>query len=305
MPLMETATAIVHVVGIVLMSDSIKTDGRLHAIVPRIAPANTAYTAKPADDVVAMGVEEHIALIAYRDMDREETASNWPAKPFGTLEGWSYIVLDGERLTAGTDRPRTIATRPRGVAGLPRISRCCSRATLKPGFLPPFKHAAAVMTFAKGRTRTETCYAKPTAGSPRPRTDTLVEVENDGLFVIQAGTRKLALQGYAEVYLAHIPPRRLPGTSLLAAARHTASEHTGQLGIAHSAVFDAMVDRRGCGDEVKPCAEVTPTRGPCDAELRPPGRRPRGGVDPVRNDFVPPPEPQFIIDYQCSNSQWP
>lgn len=284
---MDTTTAIIQFIGIVLFSSQIPNDPGVHAIVPRIeheAHVHLSYgdaNTKPKTNV--SGVEDHAAVIIYRRRDRLHKVGGWKADG-GLRSDWEYVRLDGEHvqfLTNGANAAPKIPT------DLPRVaaSTSCLAAAQQPNLLPsfqsPYKGAAGVIDIPSGRL--DVCAAN--TRSVTERVDTRLLINTEGVLVIaatKAGERAktIALDGDAVVYVANVPPYYL----------FTGVEKPA-VGDPHYEAYNAMLD--------SPCAgrpEGTFVPDSCD-------------LTAISTSYMTarkePPADFKMINSECSNTQWP
>jgi hypothetical protein len=303
-------SAVVHIVGIVLLTYSVSPDKRLQAIAPRLDGGSAHYERrKDAAHHNGPDIEKHIALIAFRTEDHVQ-GGNWTPQPLTSISGYSYVALNGDQveLIDGLLGPRTVPQTAPPIDGLPRLSTCCGAGDLRPEFKPPFTGAVAVLDFPLRTTSPPTtCAARINGQDPNgeARIDTRVSVDNAGVLKVRAGSRELLLDGNAELYFAHLPPGAISNPG-----QHHAT------GRPHYEAYARMVNLAACPDFLT-CHGEKPR--PCDAVMRPAGTGTgkgdtrtteklvqRQGDDgkPVRaagKGFTA----ALSIDYQCSNSQWP
>ena len=284
---MDTTTAIIQFIGIVLFSAQIPNDPGVHAIVPRIEHHThtqlnySKVSVKPNAD--ATGVEDHVAVIIYREQDRLHKVGGW--RPDGALRnGWEYVRLNGEHVQFLSNGANAAPAIPNG---LPRVtsSDSCLTAARQPQLLPtfqaPYKGAAGVIDIPSGRL--DVCAAN--SRGVTERVDTRLLINSEGVLVIAATktgepAKTIALDGDAVVYVANVPPYFL----------FTGVEKPA-VGDPHYEAYNAMLD--------SPCAS-----------------RPQGELLPESCDLTPisesyriarnePPADFKMINSECSNTQWP
>lgn len=273
-------TAIIQFIGIVLFSSQIPGDPGAHAIMPRIGSTSTSIS-------FVSGVEEHKAVILYRDDDLLEKSTAWRARP-APNNGWQYVELDGERVQFFSDADNPVPAVP---ALLPRVGAgiCTSFAvapTLAPEFLPStsYKGAVAVFDFREG--------ILDACESQGPRADTRLFLTTRDVLIIsakKAGERPktITLDQDAVVFVVNVPLDYLSNNP------QTVHHDTGH---PHWAAYNDML---GGTCTARPKESETPLTS-CD----------------VRNAFTtaayeearrnPPSKGLGLIhDPQCANSQWP
>src|SRR5687767_7063085 len=144
---MDTTTAIIQFIGIVLFSSQVPNDPGVHAILPKIGHAeHVHYLANPKPDANATGVEDHVAAIIYRERDRLHRVGGW--KKDGDLKSdWEYVLLRGEHVQFLTNsanaEPMIPAALPRAAApsSCPTVAQ---QTKLSPSFQAPYRGAAGV-----------------------------------------------------------------------------------------------------------------------------------------------------------------
>ena len=287
-------TAIIQFIGIVLFSSAIPNDPGVHAILPRIDAGthathnvNAGDTHQPAEEPPA-GVEDHVAVILYRDEDVIERGKNW--KRTGVLRNnWNFVELDGEQvqfLTNGrNEEPKIPRDIPRAVAP---SSRCLLAARAPVGFKdefqgPTYKGAEAVVDIPAGILSACAADTRTEAN----RIDTTLLMKTEGVLVItgkkatEARAKTITLAGDAVVYVANVPPHFL----FTGVAEPPAGEP-------HWEAYTAMLDT-----PCKDAPEGGNVTSVCDlsaistawkiAQAKPPST----GLK--------------ILDSSCSNTQWP
>lgn len=289
---MDTTTAIIQFIGIVLFSAQIPDDPGVHAILPRIGHVHKSdlhnmpkLEAKQTGDehLSASGIENHFTVIMYRDADRLYKTGGWRSD--GTLaNGWSYLALDGERVQFLTHGDNGRSEIP---ASLPRTGSACGTqaapAILRSEFLPPYKGAAAVIDIPEGRL--SSCQTNTL--NVASRLDTRLLLDTRGVLVITAvkkyaAPKALTLKGDAVVFVANIPPYTLINDTDLT------------IGEPHWTAYNAML--------AKPCSarpDVDPDTlfAHCDTSSL--------GDSYYRATRKEPPITFKMIDSGCSNTQWP
>ncbi len=295
---MDTTTAIIQFIGIVLFSAQVPNDPGLHAIIPRIGHVHKQQIevlpkldtqsqqnqAALTTMVAPSGVENHFAAIIYRDADRVDKAGGWQYD--GTLaNGWRYVELDGDQVQFLTNGANEDAQIP---ANLPRTggSLSCNNdpQTLKSEYQPPYVGAAGVIDIPVGRLSTcETNTKTVTA-----RLDTRLHLDTRGVLVIAAmkgtTTKTMVLKGDAVVFVANIPPYTLK------------YEVNYEIGQPHWLAYNNMLTE-SCGE--KPAVDSAMLEEPivyCDRNSL--------GESYYRARKLPPLKFQ-MVDSECSNTQWP
>jgi len=285
---MATATAVVNVVGLVLLSFQIEP-GKLVAIAPRIpCPAQDrtelsssmqkrtrdAGPVEPsaADVMRAANVEEHAATLLIPAGDYRSNNGWAPALVGGTY----YVRLDGERIrfipSPRASRRANVETKVVNESndlGLPHLG-CCRIPQLREEYMPPnYQLAAAVVDFSGGRAHA--------CDQPYQRQDTIVYFDNGGTLTIEAKkgttTKQIIVDGGAHLTVQNMPTGALPSALRASAACAGAGGGNGD----HRGAMRAMVKK--C-DQPMPC----PTNG-------------KTGHDCT--------QPAPSIDARCSNNQWP
>ncbi|HEV7240101.1 MAG TPA: hypothetical protein VGQ36_12750 [Thermoanaerobaculia bacterium] len=281
---MSATEAVIHFIGIVMLTASVPNDPGVKAIVPRIE----GFAVESATQRVGRGrrssepvraVEPHVAAIIYEKSDKLGI-SNWT--PANFRETWEYVVLQHERL-------QFVTSAANGTPSIPRdLPHACSTMTLQAPFQPPhYTSAAAVVDIPEGSL--EVCVARQSNDSPSGgRADTRLFLKTNGSFVIVATNasepaKTITLKPDATVFLVNIPPTRLdietPLTSLVESLPH------------HQA-YDAMGGTSNCTHHL----DVSNVCKSCDESLMKKRRPARSGSS----------LPEImIIDSECSNSQWP
>ncbi|HEX6100109.1 MAG TPA: hypothetical protein VF432_27600 [Thermoanaerobaculia bacterium] len=219
---MDTTTAIIQFIGIVLFSSAIPNDPGVHAILPRIDAAHAEHSLSYGDTkqetaVSDMGVEEHVAVLLYRGEDLLSRTGNWKTSSRPLKNKWQYVVLDGEHVQFLTNGQNAAPVVP---GDLPRAidpkSRCLLAAAKPVGFRgefqgPAYKGAVGVVDIPFGRL--SACNAK--AQNQSDRVDTTLILNTEGVLVITAKktteptAKTLVLDGDAVVYVANVPPHYL------------------------------------------------------------------------------------------------
>jgi hypothetical protein len=288
-------TAIIQFIGIVLFSAAIPQDPGVHAILPRIeAQTHAEHYVNPGDakqdaQMSAMGVQEHVAVILYRDEDVISRGKGW--RRTGSLKnGWEFVELDGEQVQFLTNTENAQPTIPGDIPRAVMPTSRCLLSSIKPvGFKdefqgPDYKGAVAVVDIPSGKL--SACAARTRDESNR--VDTTLLLNTDGVLFIaakksaDAKAKTLALDGDAIVYVANVPPHYL--------FTGIAEPPTGE---AHSEAYRAMLDTP-ChdGPESGTAAAI------CDLSAI-------NTAWKVAQAKPPSPDLLKIIDAGCSNTQWP
>lgn len=214
---MDTSTAIIQFIGIVLFSAQIPNDPGVHAILPRITEDHhhvqmiSSKTETDSENVSFVdGVEEHVAVIFYRKKDLLDTVGSW-RQDGTTSNGWEWVELDGEHIQFISDAKNDEPTIP---ASLPHAS-CPAKRDLKPvtlrtQFQSPYKGAAGVIDIRGGRLDACETNTIDTAS----RVDTRLFLKSENAIVIvgkKPGERAktIALDSDAVVFVANVPPPML------------------------------------------------------------------------------------------------
>lgn len=317
---MPSATAVIQIVGIVLLSYQILPGGGLVAIAPRMpCPSDNAMWRGDSGEraMNAANVEEHETILVFT---QPFTANGWtPAQlppkaddPLNEPQRW-YVRLDGEKIrfitnsrtnsrtnaTARTSRVALTATpidtpidTPRhltGGLGLPHAGECCAHPALRPEYTAAtnYRLAAAVIDFSNASATG--CMAM------QGRRDTVVNLVNDGTLIVEATslrpgkkglmTKTLTFGGSAYLVFANVPVDATGGKSCGG-------------GNAHYMAYGAMV--RACTDPM-PCPKEIVDMTECYQKpiLIMPDQAPARELD------LPPLLPQARLTAECSNNQWP
>lgn len=209
---MDTTTAIIQFIGIVLFTTAVPNDPGLHAILPRIGHVHDLHTPNgPSEEQESFvdGVEDHVAVIIYREEDRLHRVGGWRAD--GTLKnGWEYVRLDGEHvqfLANGVNGTPAIPSLLPRVGVAPTCLQPEAPLTLKPEFQWPYKGAVGVVDVRGGTL--DVC--ETNSRTTTARVDTRMIVETEGVLVIAAAkpnerAKTIALDGDAVVYVVNVPP---------------------------------------------------------------------------------------------------
>jgi hypothetical protein len=314
-----TATAVLRVIGIVLMTNNPADHGMIRAIAPRIPSIGNV----PIKDV-----EPHTAFLAFPAADYV-SSRGWAPARMSVVQGMLFVKLDGEQLTINGQHatalpPRSMPEAPAAAmeqrrAALPRRqvpsvqrqgptppseptglgillphlkTECCAHpGELRTEFKPPlFSGAAGVLELPAGSVLPSTCK------SLNGRIDTHLSIPNDGKITIAARKgavkKEIVLQGTStEIYLGNLPTWFLDGSM---------TQH--DMGRPHYEAYFMMTDSTECSFTQKvPVPE-------CDGLGY--GRTYfREGIATGAASATPPPKLSVLanarIDVECSNSQWP
>lgn len=241
-----------------------------HSSAPRQAPATTpASRSRFAVEVANPGpaVEAHLAMIAFRSCDLL-SVDGWAVKSLGDKD-YLYIELSGEHLTFVADAPNGAVTPTREGLPLAKLG-----GTLTAPFTPPaYSGAAAVFTIPKGKL--STC-AKPADNGNRARVDTTLTLNTTSKLTIVAAGKSVTLRAGQKYYIGNIPRSFLE--------THQSMES----GPMHYEVYCAMTGATDC-PRVKRLLFDSQGNGPCQSDFV------------VIASHVP----GLILDFACSNSQWP
>lgn len=291
---MDTTTAIIQFIGIVLFSSQVPNDPGIHAILPRIGHVHKSdlHTMPKLDPkqtgeqhLSPTGIENHVSVIMYRDADRLYKTGGWRSDG-GLANGWSYLALDGERVQflthSGNGRPEI----PRG---LPRTGSACGAQsappTLRAEFLPPYRGAAAVIDIPEGQLSS----CQTSTVNVASRLDTRLVLDTRGVLVVTATKKNaepkaLMLRGDAVVFIANIPPYALLQDTDLT------------IGEPHWTAYNAML--------AEPCA-ARPAVDEQFADILLAYCDVSSLGDSYYRARKQPPIQFRMIDSGCSNTQWP
>jgi hypothetical protein len=283
---MDATTAVIQFIGIVLFSAQVPNDPGVHAILPRLAHAEHAHLSSGnAANIIkdVTGIEEHVAVIIYREEDRLHRVGGWRSE--GTLRnGWEYVRLRGEQvqfLTNGAnDAPKIPTDLPRVRSNSCLVAADAKPVALRSSFQSPYKGAAAVVDIPFGRL--DVCATN--TPSVTERVDTRLLIDTEGVLVIAATktgerAKTIALDGDAVVYIANVPPYYL-----------FYGEPT-NAGDPHWQAYNEMLDTPCPG---RPDLALVPQF--CDLSLI------SESYKVARNK---PPADFKMINSECSNTQWP
>jgi hypothetical protein len=284
---MDTTTAVIQFIGIVLFSSQVPNDSGVHAILPRIGHVHQIHgqqtvptTNDPNKSFVDPGVESHVAILMYHKNDR--IPGGW--RRDGVLNnGWEYVRLDGERvqfLTNSSNAPPSIPTSLPRAAAAPSCT--ITQTGLQPQFQSPYRGAIGVIDISAGTL--DVCESNTKAVSAR--VDTRLLIDTLGVLVIVAvkpgqPPKTITLDGDAVVYVANIPPKHVERESL-----------TGRVGDPHWVAYNDMLS----GICAAPPETPPDVLEPCDLS---------GISQAYKRAREKPPADFLLINSECSNSQWP
>lgn len=287
-------TAIIQFIGIVLFSSAIPNDPGVHAILPRIDSGmhaehtvNAGTAQQPAEEQ-PMGVEDHVAVILYRDEDVISQSKSW--KRTGVLKNnWNFVELDGEQVQFITNRRNDEPKIPRDIPrAVSPASRCLMAATAPVGFrnefqAPTYRGAEAVVDIPAGILSACAADSRTEAN----RIDTTLVMKTDGVLVItgkkttEARAKTITLAGDAVVYVANVPPHFL----FTGVAEQAPGEP-------HWEAYTAMLDT-----PCKDAPEGANVSRICDLSAISTAWK--------LAQAKPPSTSLKILDSSCSNTQWP
>jgi hypothetical protein len=237
----------------------------------------------PLQSPNALLVDPHVALLIFKERDLLDV-TGWEVKRLET--GFLSIQLTGEHLTFSGDLPNQNVNRSLA------LGRVTGSRQLRPEYMPPaYSDAAAVFDIPSADITA--CASLPVdPNKPFPflvRVDTELTLRNNGELTIKSGTKSLTVSGDAIVVAANTP---------LPYADHH-DTHTN--GVPHNAVYCAMTTGNA------PCNVAFPSQQ--DMNLHPIGQchddtLVMGGGTVSRIPALPP-TINALVDFACSNSQWP
>ena len=306
------ATAIIQFIGIIVFTRQLSSNGSLQAIMPRIPIIPYATSSSSADHTSAMKeshpqIEPHIALIAFPTAAYDDAQSTWKATTLRSDKRLSFVLLNGDNVTFTSPgiataqsadmalvKKATSAIDSEAVPELPRLTRCC--ATI--GALNPHNPDAIINLPAVAA---RACAPRDSEGG-YARIDTHLRIPVVGNLVISAtrlsdrsrrpAIKTLVLRGDAHVIIAHVPTWYLQGDRPFGVdVLHPMA--------AHYLAYFAMTDG-GNGCNSFDCAKA-PVTDVCE------WMDVRDIVNPP-HPAPPPPSPvpnSELVDFQCSNSQYP
>lgn len=303
--------ALIQFIGLMLFAETPSQPTGALAIIPRV-PSPTVSAAAPH-------VEQHTAFILFPAADYDEPKSTWKASVFPLGGGqYRYVLLNGEHITLSGNQNNAEIPHPLDT-GLPSVSACCNLPEELPAgrrqglvvmpkpkpklraeyTLPIAPEAAAVFDIPAGRLDACTAVAVGVHG----RIDTLLQLDNDGSITLSASvgdprntararlSKKLVLRGRASIWIVNAPwdavtkePDPKNGSS--------------QFHPSHLLAYYEMLDPATC--RAKPGCQNASPRFPCNQSIFTMPNGTPSGIMPT-----PPLTPSYIVDFQCSNSQWP
>lgn len=338
------ASLIIHFVGLVLFSSQVPNDCGVKVILPQVvysdlsarpdtstpiqgipkATVDPSTSNKPtAPKTVgfvpiaqAHHVEDHVALLVFPAAEYIPGTS-WGTQPtaLGTTP-YLYVKLDGERIRFNSGALNQAADIDN--LELPGLRTLCPSArSLNANFQPPYRGAAAVFDLPEG---------KVNACIPGPRFDTEVTLDTNGQLIISASTiktqKEIRLQpagGTFELIVANVPVSCLanghcsaPGPSALDNVTHVHAYYAMGNGQADSndneSIAQWIVQKSQLADPPVPSNPCVITDIPAAAGgfgmagiLQNPG----GSRMATPTHVNPPPDPDRMTDFECSNSKWP
>jgi len=250
-------------------------------------PSSPRSAPQPEDRVPAkvatasnLSVETHIPFLIFQARDLVDV-SGWEVKRFES--GYLGIQLNGEHLNFVADGVNQAVNSNLALGHV--------GGQLRPEYQPPaFSDAAAVFMIPVGDLRAcGNVTGNPPIVGPLTRIDTELRLNNNGTFTIQAGTKRLTVDGDATVVAADVP---------FAYADHHGLSHTGA---AHYTFYCAMTGTSGACSAPMPSLSASNQILPChDSSMVMTG-------DPASRMELPtiPSGLNLLMDFACSNSQWP
>ena len=227
--------------------------------------------------------DPHVALIIFNDKDLLDV-SGWNVKRLES--GFLSIELTGEHLTFAGYLPHQNVSRSLS------LGRVKGSRQLRPEYMSPaYSEAAAVFNIPNADIAA--CASQPIdATKPFPfliRVDTEVTLRNSGQLIIKSGAKSLTVRGDAVVILANTPQPF--------ADHHATSTN----GVPHNAVYCTMTTGSA------PCDVAFPSQE--DMTLHPIGRchdatMVMDGGTVARFPALPH-RIDSLVDFACSNTQWP
>jgi len=211
MPATAAAPAMLHIIGIVLMT---KIGGHYQGIAPRIANApaamkqNAPHAATHSINSIS-GIEKHTAFLAFLQEDvRNNKGVKLLSFPSPTLKKLRYVPLDGVQITFESELTSR-AQKSTPDLQLAHLQTWCPAAkTLRPEFQgPDFTAAAAVADFSRVGPLTACTATAPDVSSTRLDTQVMIENKGELTITIKKGrdTRRIRLKGDAHFYFANLP----------------------------------------------------------------------------------------------------
>ena len=214
-----TATALLHIIGIVLMTSE---PAPYRGIAPRIGnpPAAVRQQARHGDDgpTTITDIEPHTAFLAFAKSDLRPRNRIPGAQPFNdpALADLLYLPVDGVQITFESVVPPSAALMSASShLMLARLSTWCPGAkSLRKEYQPPHYSAAAAVIDLSGVGSVTTCSSTAHASLPS-RLDTQVMIPNGGELVIAIKKNgrftRVHLNGDAHFYFANLPTWFLTG----------------------------------------------------------------------------------------------
>ena len=241
-------------------------------------------------------IQAHTALLMFKERDLLNV-KGWEVTRLDT--GFLSIQLNGEQLSFETDAANQDV---KPILGLGHLVAQELRSQFKP---PSYSDAAAVFSIptgtltacrkvfvpappvptAIGRVPLDSAPLDPVPLDPtRNRIDTELTLNNGGTLTIRAGTKRLTVSGDATLIAANIPMGWAEGKGVESS------------GIPHNTVYCMMMAgdcaipalTKQASDTIKPCNDTSGMRVPSGVTLP---------SIPARIDS--------LIDFACSNTQWP
>jgi hypothetical protein len=303
-----SATAVVHFVGIIMLTQSIQpappgTASKLRAaanepvvaIMPMIPPPTAQNPNQRFIVAAPTSVEPHTAILMFEPCDLVSSAG-WEIKRLN--DDFVYVELNHDAITFGTGRANPIAS----LAGLPVPH---SGGTLQGDYKPPqYRGAAAVLTIPNGKLRS--CMAQPVNRlnqSIDRRRDTELYLETDGALTISAPPKRLVVKGDSRVVFGNIPTSSLTAIT----TGHAVDPHLNAMSRPHYIVYCQMTGTEGTTGCMPAPASCPPPNG----SKRPvtDGCLPCGDNTLVQIDLNARPHklepPLGMTSWECSNSQYP
>ena len=292
---MPTATAVIHVIGLVLMSYQLVPGTGWWGVAPRIPcphsrsdQQDVPLNALPADAAMNQTqVEEHAAVLLIPINDYV-SSSNWAPTVLENHQPTSlYVKLDGERIrfitnvrtTVPTERTEIMPSRSSTDLGL--THQCCD---LRKEYTPEDGSlAAALVDFSNGVPKVCSQDVPEQAVQMRRR-DTNVYIANGGTLIIEATTKenvkkRITVRGNTQLVLANIPSKLIPGSSQCSV--------NGVL--MHEVAYGAML--KACPRDAQCPSGDLPVVPSCGDKTF--------GVVARQSQY------DHITDARCSNNQWP
>jgi hypothetical protein len=213
----------------------------------------------------ASAVEAHTAMLAYKHQDLV-ASSGWGTPPSLTT-GYDYVELkNGEQVTFVPDLPNVPVN---SLLQVPLVH--LGPTPLLPRYQAPYAGTAAVFSIPAGQ------LSACTHGS---RIDTTLTLNTQHSLTIKVGTKSLTFADGALVLAANVP----------FTYANTGTESATSAGN-HYMVYCAMQGKPA--NQCMLSAVMAPAAPNCGAQFRVMGRP------------TEPQPPSFVMDWACSNSQWP